>query len=158
MTTYDEAYDASGCEAFSGYDGLYGDPVYTVAVSPYTAGMGPSAYNTSHSDLLSTIEWLLDLPGTSTGNDATVEFPVMAQLFHASLFGPNVDLQYADLRGVDLAGSNLRGDDLQYEDLQGANLSSADHVNVVCGKPNDITAKGAILDTEGVPPACIPPL
>jgi phosphatidylinositol-3-phosphatase len=124
--TYDEAYDAQGNENFSGYDGLVGGPVYTVAVSPYTLGVGALTYNTSHYNLLTTIEWLLGLPGTGTGNDSTSQFPVMAQLFQPSLFGPGVDLQYTDLKGVNLAGYDLRGDNLQYADFAGADLDGAD--------------------------------
>lgn len=124
--TYDEAYNASGDEVFTGPNGLQGGPVYTVAVSPYTIGMGPLSYNTSHYNLLTTIEWLLGLPGTGTGNDSTVQYPVMAQLFQPRLFGPDVDLEGTDLKGVDLAAYNLAGDNFANADLQDADLQEAD--------------------------------
>jgi phosphatidylinositol-3-phosphatase len=124
--TYDEAYTESGNENFSGPGPLVGGPVYTVAVSPYSVGMGAVAYNTSHYDLLTTIEWLLGLPGTGMGNDSTLAYPVVPQFFEPELFGPGVHLQYTDLKGADLAAYNLSGDDLEYADLQGADLQEAD--------------------------------
>src|SRR5579859_6375703 len=54
------AYDEStGAKPNSGYDGLTGGPVYMVAVSPYSVGMGALGTDASHYNLLSTIEWLL---------------------------------------------------------------------------------------------------
>jgi phosphatidylinositol-3-phosphatase len=123
---YDEAYKANGNENFTGYDGLYGGPVYMVAVSPYTAGMGALTYNASHYNLLSTMEWLLGLPATGTGHDGTPEFPVLTSLFQPRLFGPDVDLQSTHLPAADLMGLNLAGDDLQGADFAGADLQGAD--------------------------------
>ena len=124
--TYDEAYTAAGAENFSGPGELYGGPVYTVAISPYSVGMGAVAYNTSHYDLLTTIEWLLGLPGTGTGNDSTLGFPMIPQLFQPQLFGPNINLPYTDVKGADFAAYDLSGDSLQYADLEGADLQEAD--------------------------------
>jgi phosphatidylinositol-3-phosphatase len=124
--TYDEAYTAKGFENFTGYDGLRGGPVYTVAVSPYTEGVGALTYNASHYGLLSTIEWLLGLPQTETGHSGSEEFPVLTSLFQPRVFGPDVDLEGTHLPGADLMGLNLQGDDLQGADLQGANLQGAD--------------------------------
>lgn len=124
--TYDEGYvTPGGLENFTGYDGLQGGPVYTVAVSPYTQGVGALTYNSSHYDLLTTVEWLLGLPGTGTGNDSTSEFPALPGLFQHRLFGPGVNLQYTDLLGANLSGFDLAGDNLQYADLAGSNLSGA---------------------------------
>jgi phosphatidylinositol-3-phosphatase len=123
--TYDEAYNQSGAENFSGYGGLQGGPVYTVAVSPYTRGVGALDFNSSHYDLLSTIEWLLGLPGTGTGNDSTLAFPALPALFNDRLFAPGSDFQYTDLLGANLAGRDLQGDNLQYANLEGANLVGA---------------------------------
>jgi phosphatidylinositol-3-phosphatase len=123
--TYDEAYTESGAENFSGYDGLVGGPVYTVAVSPYSLGVGALDFNSSHYDLLTTIEWLLGLPGTGAGNDSTLAFPALPALFNNRLFEPGSDFQYTDLLGANLSGRGFQGDNLQYADLQGANLVGA---------------------------------
>jgi len=143
--TYDEAYTADGYENFTGYDGMWGGPVYTVAVSPYTLGVGTLHINSTHYDLLSTIEWLLGLPGTGAGTDMTPEFPAMTGLFQKSVFGPGAvmpstdltgatlskydlagdDLAYANLEATDLARADLAGADLSHADLQGANLTGA---------------------------------
>jgi phosphatidylinositol-3-phosphatase len=77
--TYDESY---GANPDSGYDGLVGGPVFMVAVSPYTLGVGALGTNASHYNTLSTMEWLLGLPGTGTGNDSTPNFPAMKGLFN----------------------------------------------------------------------------
>ena len=82
--TYDESY---GANPDSGYDGLAGGPVYMVAVSPFSAGTGALGYNASHYDTLATIEWLLGLPRTGTGNDSTAEFPAMESLFQFPVSG-----------------------------------------------------------------------
>jgi phosphatidylinositol-3-phosphatase len=124
--TYDEGYKFNGNENFSGYGGLYGGPVFTVAVSPYTLGMGALTFNSSHYDLLSTMEWLLGLPGTGTGHDDTSAFPAITTWFKPKLFGPGVDLQYTHLPYANLAGYDLRGDNLQYANLTGADLQGAD--------------------------------
>jgi phosphatidylinositol-3-phosphatase len=121
--TYDESYGAS---PDSGYSGLAGGPVYTVAVSPYTLGMGVLGGNSSHYNLLTTTEWLLGLPGTGTGNDSTPEFPAMTGLFQPWIFGPGANLPYTDLLASDLAGYDLRADNLQYADLAGADLQGSD--------------------------------
>jgi phosphatidylinositol-3-phosphatase len=126
FVVYDEAYDELGNENFTGYDGLVGGPVYMVAASPFTQGVEALEYNASHYDLLSTMEWLLGLPGTGSGNDSTEAFPVMTKLFQPRLFGPGVNLQYTDLLGSNLTGLDLRGDNLQYADLAGADLQGAD--------------------------------
>jgi hypothetical protein len=128
---YDEAYLADGNENFTGYDGLSGGPVYMVAASPYTVGMGALDYNATHYNLLSTMEWLLVLPGTGNGHDGTATFPVLTSLFQPRVFGPNVDLAGthlpgADLQGLDLKGDDLAGADLEDADLQGAQLQGAD--------------------------------
>ncbi len=123
--TYDEAYEPSGAYNTSGYDGLIGGPVFTAAVSPYTKGMGALAVNASHYDLLSTIEWLLGLPGTGTGHDDTPEFPAITAWFKPKLFGPGVDLPYTRLPYANLSGYDLRGDDLEYANLTGADLAGA---------------------------------
>jgi len=123
---YDEAYKANGNENFSGYDGLTGGPVYMVAASPYTVGMGGLTYNASHYNLLSTMEWLLGLPATGTGHDGTSEFPVLTSLFQPRVFGPDVDLQNTHLPAADLRGLNLRDDNLQGADLAGADLQGSD--------------------------------
>jgi Phosphoesterase family/Carboxypeptidase regulatory-like domain len=85
---YDESY---GTDPDSGYDGLAGGPVYMVAVSPYSEATGALGYNASHYNTLSTIEWLLDLPGTGTGNDSTAAFPPMKTLFQ---FPPTAPTTY----------------------------------------------------------------
>jgi hypothetical protein len=79
FVTYDESF---GTHPDSGYDGLDGGPVYLASVSPYSKGIGAvDATNASHYNLMSTIEWLLGLPGTGTGNDSTPAFPAMKGLF-----------------------------------------------------------------------------
>ncbi len=125
---YDEAYKANGNENYTGYDHkvVHGGPVYLVAVSPYTQGMGALTYNASHYDLLSTMEWLLGLSQTSTGHSGSPEFPVLTSLFQPRAFGPDVDLQGTHLPGADLSGLNLQGDDLQGADLLGADLQGVD--------------------------------
>jgi phosphatidylinositol-3-phosphatase len=136
LITYDEAYAPNGNWNSTGYDWLWGGPVYTVAVSPYTVGVGALDTNTSHFNLLTTIEFLLGLPSTGTGHDGTALFPTMTGLFQPRLFGPGANLadsnlQYTNLSGYDLAGdnlagANLRGIDLVGADLRGANLQGAD--------------------------------
>jgi phosphatidylinositol-3-phosphatase len=121
---YDEAYDELGDENFTGYNGLEGGPVYMVAASPYTEGVGALTFNSSHYDLLSTMEWLLGLPGTGA-NDSTVAFPALPKLFQPRLFGPDVNLPYTDLIGANLSGLDLRGDNLQYANFVDANLQGA---------------------------------
>jgi phosphatidylinositol-3-phosphatase len=123
--TWDEGYNANGSENFTGYDGLNGGPVYTVAVSPYTAGVGALGFNSTHYDVLSTIEWLLGLPGTGTGNDSTPAFPALPALFNDRLIHPGVDFAYTNLPGANLSGRLLQGDELQYANLEGANLAGA---------------------------------
>jgi phosphatidylinositol-3-phosphatase len=123
---YDEAYEANGTENFTGYDGLVGGPVYMVAASPYTAGIGALGYNATHYNTLSTIEWLLGLPATGAGLDGTSAFPVLTSLFQPQIFGPGVNLRYTDLPAADLKGLNLRDDDLQYANLAGADLQGSD--------------------------------
>jgi hypothetical protein len=81
FVVYDESY---GAKPDSGYNGLVGGPVYMVAVSPYTLGVGALTINTSHYNLLSTWEWLLGLPATGSGHDGTSSFPAMKALFRTS--------------------------------------------------------------------------
>jgi phosphatidylinositol-3-phosphatase len=118
--TYDESY---GANSNGGYDGLTGGPAYTVAISPYTRGVGALESNSSHYDLLSTMEWLLRLPGTGTGNDSNARFPALPQLFQPRVLGPGVSLAYTDLAAANLTGFDLRGDNLAYADLAGADLA-----------------------------------
>jgi hypothetical protein len=60
---HDEAYETpGGAENITGYDGIEGGPVYMTAVSPYTEGVGALPFDSSHHELLSTMEWLLGLP------------------------------------------------------------------------------------------------
>jgi Phosphoesterase family len=75
---YDESY---GSNPDGGYSGLSGGPVYMVAVSPYTVGVGALGSDESHYNTLSTIEWLLGLPSTGSGHDGTAAFPAMKSLF-----------------------------------------------------------------------------
>ncbi len=124
--TYDEAYTAAGFENFTGYDGMWGGPVYTVAVSPYTLGVGALHINSTHYDLLSTIEWLLGLPGTGTGQDMTSEFPALTGLFHHDVFGPGAEMPSTDLIGVSLPRYDLAGDDFAYANLEDTDLARAD--------------------------------
>jgi hypothetical protein len=63
-----------------------------VAVSRYSAGTGALGFNASHYNVLSTIEWLLNLPPTATGNDSTAAFPALKTLF---AFPPNVTATFA---------------------------------------------------------------
>ncbi|MGD0588842.1 MAG: hypothetical protein ABSA63_08645 [Thermoplasmata archaeon] len=81
FVVYDESY---GAKPDSGYNGLVGGPVYMVAVSPNTYGMGVLTTKTSHYNLLSTFEWLLALPATGTGHDGTSSFPAMKALFRTA--------------------------------------------------------------------------
>jgi hypothetical protein len=159
FVVYDEAYTAIGNENFTGYNGLYGGPVYMAAASPYTAGMGALTYNASHYDLLSTMEWLLGLPPTGTGHDGTVAYPVLTSLFQPRVFGPNVDLagtqlpganfQGLDLRGDDLAGADLEDADLQGADLQGADLAGANLQGADLGGANLTAADLGAADLQG---------
>ncbi|MGC2789557.1 MAG: carboxypeptidase regulatory-like domain-containing protein, partial [Thermoplasmata archaeon] len=102
-------YDESGSPQLdTGYDGLAGGPVPMFAVSPYSVGIGAvDQTNTSHYNLLSTMEWLLGLPPTGTGNDGTPAFPPMKGLFN---FGPPPPVGYP-VSGVVLSdgGSPLAG-------------------------------------------------
>jgi phosphatidylinositol-3-phosphatase len=93
--TYDEAYTSGGSDNTTGYTAggtkLTGGPVYMVAVSPYSKGIGPvDTVDDSHYNLLSTFEWLLGLPATGTGHDGTASFPAMKALFHFSTKSPTV--------------------------------------------------------------------
>jgi hypothetical protein len=124
---YDEAYTFHGNENFTGYDNLRGGPVYVAAVSPYTLGMGALTTNSSHYDLLTTMEWLLGLtPMGGKAHDGTPAFPAITAWFKPKLFGPARSLQYTDLEGTSLAGYDLAADNLQYANLSGANLQGAD--------------------------------
>ena len=150
--TYDEAYTADGYENFTGYDGLWGGPVYTVAISPYTVGIGALGINSSHYDLLSTIEWLLGLPGTGTGQDMTAEFPTMTGLFHPQIFGPGAVMPSTDLIGAALPKYDLAGDDFAYANLQDTNLARADlagadlsHANLAGADLSGADLRGADL-------------
>jgi phosphatidylinositol-3-phosphatase len=151
--TYDEAYTADGNENFTGYDGLWGGPVYTVAVSPYSLGMGALHINSSHYDLLSTIEWLLGLPGTGTGMDMTSEFPALTGMFQDSVFGPGAVMPSADLIGASLPKYDLAGDNFAYANLvdtnlAGANLAGADlsHANLAGSNLSGANLRGAQLE------------
>ncbi len=126
FVVYDEAYKANGNYNTSGYDGMHGGPVYMAAISPYTLGMGPLTQNSSHYNLLTTMEWLLNLPPTGSGKDGTAAFPALVGLFQPRLFGPAKTLSYTRLGSVDLAGYDLRADNLQYANLSGADLAGAD--------------------------------
>jgi len=155
--TYDEAYTGAGFENFTGYDGLWGGPVYTVAISPYTTGVGALHLNETHYDLLSTIEWLLGLPGTGTGADMTSQFPAMTALFHPSLFGPGALMPSTDLIGASLPKYDLAGDDLAYANLAdtnlaGANLAGADlsHANLAGADLSGADLRGAILTSANL--------
>jgi phosphatidylinositol-3-phosphatase len=86
FVTYDEAYVANGSSNTTGYSFLTGGPVYMVAVSPFTRGVGAIDENASHFNLLSTIEWLLRLPPTGTGHDGTTAFPPLTALFPKALW------------------------------------------------------------------------
>ncbi|MGC2788727.1 MAG: alkaline phosphatase family protein, partial [Thermoplasmata archaeon] len=83
-------YDESGSPRLdTGYDGLAGGPVPMFAVSPYSVGIGAVDHtDTSHYNLLSTMEWLLGLPPTGTGNDGTAAFPPMKGLFNFEKVSP----------------------------------------------------------------------
>lgn len=146
---YDEAYTEHGIENFTGYDGMWGGPVYMVAVSPHTVGMGGLRLNETHYDLLSTIEWLLGLPGTGSGADMTAQFPVMTGLFQPSLFGPGAVMPSTDLTGALLAGYDLAGDNLKFADLAGANLSRADLAGANLGWANLAGANLSGADLRG---------
>jgi PKD repeat protein len=77
FVTYDESGDLD-----TGYNGFYGGPVFLGSVSNYSRGLGAvDSVNDSHYNLLSTIEWLLGLPPTGTGNDGTAAYPPMKGLF-----------------------------------------------------------------------------
>jgi hypothetical protein len=61
-----------------------GGPVATIVVSPYTLGVG-AAYTAhqqnSHYDLLSTVDWLLNLGGEGNSSATSTTFPPMSSLF-----------------------------------------------------------------------------
>jgi phosphatidylinositol-3-phosphatase len=151
--TYDEAYTAKGYENYTGYDGLWGGPVYTVAVSPFTLGVGALDVNSSHYDLLSTIEWLLGLPGTGSGQDMTAEFPAMTGLFHPKIFGPGAVMPSTDLVGASLPQYDLAGDDFAYANLANTNLGGADlagadlsHTDLAGANLSGADLRGAVLE------------
>ncbi|HKS59982.1 MAG TPA: carboxypeptidase regulatory-like domain-containing protein [Thermoplasmata archaeon] len=75
--TYDEG------STNSGYNGFGGGHVYFTAVSPYSVGGRTYSNNSTHYNLLSTVEWLLGLGGTGN-NDSTSKFPAMKGLFNFS--------------------------------------------------------------------------
>ena len=86
--TFDEGIRANGYTA----DGTHivGGNVYTVAISPYSIGVRPSSNpytnQSSHYNLLSTVEWLLGLG--STGNFDNSYFPALTGLFNFSVYKP----------------------------------------------------------------------
>ncbi len=145
FVTYDESY---GANSNGGYDGLTGGPSYTVAISPYTKGVGAVDTNSSHYDLLSTMEWLLRLPGTGTGNDSSANFPALPQLFQPRVLGPGVHLAYTNLPAANLTGFDLRGDNLAYADLAGADLAGVSLSGADLAYANLVGAnlRGADLD------------
>jgi hypothetical protein len=86
--TFDEGIRANGYSADGTH--LVGGNVYTVAISPYSIGVHPSSdpytNQSSHYNLLSTVEWLLGLG--STGNFDNAYFPAMQGLFDFSTYKP----------------------------------------------------------------------
>ncbi|HEV2519713.1 MAG TPA: carboxypeptidase regulatory-like domain-containing protein, partial [Thermoplasmata archaeon] len=81
--TYDEG------SSNTGYSSFYGGHLFFAAVSPFTTGGHNFTNQTTHYNLLSTVEWLLGLGGTGN-NDSTTQFPPMKALFHASNSTPQV--------------------------------------------------------------------
>ncbi|HKS59961.1 MAG TPA: carboxypeptidase regulatory-like domain-containing protein [Thermoplasmata archaeon] len=73
--TYDEG------SSNSGYNGFYGGHVFFTAVSPYSEGGRLFANNSTHYNLLATIEWLLGL-GNTGNNDSSSNYPAMKGLFN----------------------------------------------------------------------------
>ena len=74
--TYDESY---GSNPDGGFAGLHGGPVYFVAVSPYSKGIGGYPADSSHYNALATVEWLLGIP--YLGSAGPPLFPAMDGLF-----------------------------------------------------------------------------
>ena len=64
----------------NGFNGFTGGHTYMVAVSPYSSGLKVTN-NTTHYNLLTTIEWLLNL-GMTGNNDNTSVYPPMKGLFN----------------------------------------------------------------------------
>ncbi|HEV2165679.1 MAG TPA: carboxypeptidase regulatory-like domain-containing protein, partial [Thermoplasmata archaeon] len=62
---------------------FYGGHLFFAAVSPFTTGGHNFTNQTTHYNLLSTVEWLLGLGGTGN-NDSTSSFPPMKALFHSA--------------------------------------------------------------------------
>jgi phosphatidylinositol-3-phosphatase len=120
--TYDEAYNPNGTPNDLGYDGLDGGPVYTVAVSPYTLGVGQLHTNSSPYNLLSTIEWLLHLPPTGSGQDGTANFPALTGLFQPRALGAGVAGHAIGLPPIDLTVTQLPIATIQFVSLSGARV------------------------------------
>lgn len=76
FVTFDEGSTSAG------FNGLTGGHIYTVAVSPFSKGMKVTN-NVTHYNLLTTIEWLLNL-GTTGHNDNPSIYPPMTGLFNFS--------------------------------------------------------------------------
>jgi hypothetical protein len=76
FVTYDESLKSDT----SGYSGAHGGHVYFTAVSPFAKGRGSFTTDSSHYNLLSTIEWLFGL-GSTGHHDGTSGYPAMKSLF-----------------------------------------------------------------------------
>jgi PKD repeat protein len=96
FVVYDE-----GVNDNHGYNGLMGGNVYMSAVSPYSAAGYVDTNQTSHYNLLTTVEWLLGLG--STGHNDNSKFPPMKSLFdfppspppYAATLGATVSANHA---------------------------------------------------------------
>ena len=84
-TAFVISFDESENDSSPSVNGSSGGHVYTVVVSPYSRGLTSDAFYNSFS-LLTTAEWLLDLPGGTLGNSTRINdnwtlHPPMRDLF-----------------------------------------------------------------------------
>ncbi len=80
-------YDESISSDTSGYNGTSGGNVYFAAISPFARAGYTDTTDSSHYNLLSTVEWLLGL-GSTGHHDGTSQFPAMRSLFNFSSSPP----------------------------------------------------------------------
>ncbi len=81
-TVFFIVFDESVLFDKSGFSEFNGGQTYMVAVSPYSKGLSVTN-NTTEYNLLTTIEWLLNL-GTSGNNDDPSKYPPMKELFNST--------------------------------------------------------------------------
>ncbi|HKV90288.1 MAG TPA: carboxypeptidase regulatory-like domain-containing protein, partial [Thermoplasmata archaeon] len=88
----------------SGYNGTAGGNIFLAAVSPFAKTAFNFTNDTSHYNLLSTVEWLLGV-GATGHHDGTAGFPAMRELFRFAGSYPVSGTVSDRLSGQPLAGA-----------------------------------------------------